>query len=66
MSIGLDPDQYRHCVGPDLGPNCLQRLLTDNTIDRVHVAKMTVFVSHGNSGSSDLLNSEDRVYLHIR
>ena len=23
MSNGLDPDQDRHCVGPDLGPNCL-------------------------------------------
>ena len=22
----LDPDQARHFVGPDLGPNCLQRL----------------------------------------
>ena len=26
MSNGLDPDQGRHIVGPDLGPNCLQRL----------------------------------------
>ena len=25
----LDSDQDRHCVGPDLGPNCLQRLSTD-------------------------------------
>ena len=24
VSIGLDPDQDRHNVGPDLGPNCLQ------------------------------------------
>ena len=23
---GLDPDQDRQCVGPDLGPNCWQRL----------------------------------------
>ena len=23
---GLDPDQDRRTVGPDLGPNCLQRL----------------------------------------
>ena len=27
----LDPDQDRHSVGPDLGPNCLQRLSTDDT-----------------------------------
>ena len=24
MSNSLDPDQDRHFVGPDLGPNCLQ------------------------------------------
>ena len=27
---GLDPDQERHSVGPDLGPNCLQRLSADD------------------------------------
>ena len=27
----LDPDQVTHFVGPDLGPNCLQRLLADDT-----------------------------------
>ena len=26
VSNSLDPDQVRHFVGPDLGPNCLQRL----------------------------------------
>ena len=26
MSKSLDPDQDRHFVGPDLGPNCLKRL----------------------------------------
>ena len=25
-SNSSDPDQDQHCVGPDLGPNCLQRL----------------------------------------
>ena len=25
-----DPDQDRHSVGPDLGPNCLQRLSADD------------------------------------
>ena len=29
VSNNLDPDQERNSVGPDLGPNCLQRLLTD-------------------------------------
>ena len=30
-SNSLDPDQARHFVGPDLGPNCLQNLLADST-----------------------------------
>ena len=25
MSNSLEPDQARHLVGPDLGPNCLQK-----------------------------------------
>ena len=29
MLKGLDPDQDRHSVGPDLGPSCLQRLSED-------------------------------------
>ena len=29
MSNGLDPDQDRLSVSPDLGPNCLQRLSAD-------------------------------------
>ena len=31
VSNSLDPDQARQHVGPDLGPNCLQRLLADET-----------------------------------
>ena len=31
VSNNLDPDQARHFVGPDLGPNCLQRLSADTT-----------------------------------
>ena len=27
----LDPGQARHFVGPDLDPNCLQRLSADDT-----------------------------------
>ena len=30
VSNGLDPDQARHFVGPDLSPNCLQRLSADD------------------------------------
>ena len=29
MSKSLNPDQAQHFVGPDLGPNCLQRLSAD-------------------------------------
>ena len=32
VSKGWDPDQDRHSVGPDLGPNCLQRLSADNKV----------------------------------
>ena len=32
VSNSLDPDQTRHFVEPDLGPNCLQRLSADNKI----------------------------------
>ena len=28
-SNSLDPDQAQHFVGPDMGPNCLQRLSAD-------------------------------------
>ena len=31
MSNVLDPDQDRRSVGPDLSPNCLQRLSTVST-----------------------------------
>ena len=30
VSNGLDTDQDRRFVGPDLGPNCLQRLSADD------------------------------------
>ena len=30
MSNCLDPDQERHSVGPNLGPDCLQRLSADD------------------------------------
>ena len=31
MSNSLDQDQARHFVGPDLSPNCLQRLSAEDT-----------------------------------
>ena len=32
VSNRLDPDQARHFVGPKLGPNCLQKLSTDDNV----------------------------------
>ena len=32
VSNDLDPDQDQHSVGPDLEPNCLQRLSVDDKI----------------------------------
>ena len=31
MTNSLDPDQARRSVGPDRGPNCLQKLSSDDT-----------------------------------
>ena len=31
VSISLDPDQAGCFVSPDLGPNCLQKFLADDT-----------------------------------
>ena len=31
MSNGLDPDEDRHSVSPDLGPNWLERFKADDT-----------------------------------
>ena len=41
MSNSLDPDQVQLFIGPDLGPNCLQRLLADDTsTQRVQVLRL--------------------------
>ena len=37
MSNSLDTDQARHYVGPNLGPNCLQKLSANDT--RRHIVK---------------------------
>ena len=36
---GLDPDQDRYYVGPDLSPNCLPKLSTNNNALIVKVDK---------------------------
>ena len=35
VSNSLDPDQVRHYVGPDLGPNCSQRVSADDTSRKI-------------------------------
>ena len=41
MSNGLEPDQDRHSVCPDLGPNCLKRLSADDSHKpEKHLTKM--------------------------
>ena len=32
MSKSLDPDQIKHSAGPDLDPNCLQRISSDDKL----------------------------------
>ena len=45
VSNSLDPDQARHNVGPDLGPNCLQWLKADDTrVQRVNIYIPNVFI----------------------
>ena len=44
MSNSLDPEQSRHFVGPDLGPNCLQRLSADNKSR--HKPERQTYVKH--------------------
>ena len=43
LSNSLNPDQDRHSVGPDLSPNCLQRLSGDNKSSRLQ-AKILILV----------------------
>ena len=41
----LDPDLDRHSVGPDLGPNCLQRLSADDKTQRRKELERVVLTS---------------------
>ena len=44
MSKGLDPGQDWHFVGPDLGPNCLQRSSEDCGYSQVLVRLIVIWV----------------------
>ena len=45
VSNSLDPDQARHYVGPDLDPNCLQRL-SANEASRQKVKGISKCIGH--------------------
>ena len=54
MSYSLDPDQARLFVGPDLGPNCLQRLSADivdtkQLVDTFWLKPWLKFISFGSN-----------------
>ena len=38
----LDPDKTQHFVGPDLGPNCLQRISAEDTSRKRIKSKMYI------------------------
>ena len=42
MSNGLDADQDRHFVGPDLGPNCLQWLSAVKNVEELSCPNIKV------------------------
>ena len=52
MSNSLDPDQARRFVGPDLGPNCLQRLSADDTIRQSYNHEISVLITSVSSEDS--------------
>ena len=50
MSNSLDPDQARHFVGPDLDPNCLERLSANDTSrERVNLEADSYHLSYTNN-----------------
>ena len=53
MSNSLDPDQDRRSVGPDLGPDCLQRLSADTK-------KYRIVVCLSGGGNQGRYRSKDR------
>ena len=64
VSNSLDPDQDRRSVGPDLGPNCLQKLSADNTSrQRVKSTNSTVLVVHSHTVMMNVLSVRLIIYL---
>ena len=57
VSNGLDPDQDQHSVDPDLGPNCLQRLIADKKLQlaRKELMLYRLLTSSQSSGAISLI-----------
>ena len=56
VSSCLDPDQAQHFVGPDLGPNCLQRLSADEKSCQWRGKSLEICVHHKKSRNTCVLN----------
>ena len=54
MSNSLDSDQDRHFVGPDLSPNCLQRLLAEDICCSQQVNSYSNFLSYDVASGSEI------------
>ena len=55
MSNILDPDQARHFVGPNLGPNCLQKLSANDP--RRHIVKDNQDFRYCQSAACNILHN---------
>ena len=64
MSNSLDPDQDRRSVGPDLGPNCLQRLSAQMANvaankERCYLASLMTYSVIGDTFSGAIISISD-------
>ena len=55
VSNSLDPDQEQHFMGPDLGPNCLQKM-TKVTASKERVNAQLVLLNTSNPDTHGILN----------
>ena len=65
MSNGLDPDQDRHSVGPDLGPNRLQELSALGSLAQVVSCLATDASLTANAGVVSLIPARSHTLVEI-